>query len=241
VTGTGRRRGAPRLACWRCWRAARPALRDPRSAIRARPAGSRTCPSPGATASFPSTAVASSGSAATVGNAAVAARHGTCRTSPRRRIPTSGRLPRLTSARVPLEWRPSHPTDPSSDRGVCGGRAGAEASTDLGGARVRDSDRYVTRKRWVRGVALGAVVAMGAALGAVGTASATAPSQNGGKPKTGGSITYGLEAPTTNFCLPNAQLAISGIAVTTAVYDTLTVPDKDGKYVPYLAESVNPS
>jgi len=82
---------------------------------------------------------------------------------------------------------------------------------------------------------------MGAALGAVGTASATAPSQNGGKPKTGGSITYGLEAPTTNFCLPNAQLAISGIAVTTAVYDTLTVPDKDGKYVPYLAESVNPS
>ena len=97
----------------------------------------------------------------------------------------------------------------------------------------------MTRKRWLRGVALGAAIATVAALAAVGTAGANAPSQ--GKPKSGGSITYGLEAPTTNFCLPNAQLAISGIAVTTAVYDTLTVPDKDGKYVPYLAQSVDPS
>ncbi|HMF83629.1 MAG TPA: ABC transporter substrate-binding protein [Acidimicrobiia bacterium] len=99
----------------------------------------------------------------------------------------------------------------------------------------------MTRKRWLRGVALGAAVAIAATFGAVGTAGARAPSQGGGKPKTGGSITYGLEAPTTNFCLPNAQLAISGIAVTTAVYDTLTVPDNSGKYVPYLAQSVNPS
>jgi peptide/nickel transport system substrate-binding protein len=91
-------------------------------------------------------------------------------------------------------------------------------------------------------VALGAAVAIVAAFGAVGTAAALAPSQGGrGKPKSGGSITYGLEAPTTNFCLPNAQLAISGIVVTTAVYDTLTVPDKDGKYVPYLAQSVDHS
>ena len=100
----------------------------------------------------------------------------------------------------------------------------------------------MTRKRWLRGVALGAVIATVAAFGAVGAAGAKAPSQgNGGKPKSGGSITYGLEAPTTNFCLPNAQLAISGIVVTTAVYDTLTVPDKDGKYVPYLAQSVDHS
>jgi peptide/nickel transport system substrate-binding protein len=91
-------------------------------------------------------------------------------------------------------------------------------------------------------VALGAAVATAAAFGAVGAAGATAPSQGGGgKPKSGGSITYGLEAPTTNFCLPNAQLAISGIVVTTAVYDTLTMPDKDGKYVPYLAQSVDHS
>jgi peptide/nickel transport system substrate-binding protein len=106
---------------------------------------------------------------------------------------------------------------------------------------VRGSYRHVTRKRWLRGVALGAAVAISAAFGAVGSAGANAPSQNGGKPKSGGSITYGLEAPTTNFCLPNAQLAISGIVVTTAVYDTLTAPDKDGKYVAYLAQSVDHS
>jgi peptide/nickel transport system substrate-binding protein len=87
-------------------------------------------------------------------------------------------------------------------------------------------------------VALTAVVSLSIASGATASG-ASAPAQNGGKPKSGGSVTYGLEAPTTNFCLPNAQLAISGIVVTTAVYDTLTVPDKDGKFVPYLAQSVD--
>src|SRR5262249_19837349 len=115
------------------------------------------------------------------------------------------------------------------------------ASTGIGD-EVRDWDRRVRRKRRLRGVALGAVIATAATFGVFGTAGANAPSQGGGgKPKSGGSITYGLEAPTTNFCLPNAQLAISGIVVTTAIYDTLTVPDNGGKYVPYLAESVNPS
>ena len=100
----------------------------------------------------------------------------------------------------------------------------------------------MARKRWLRCVALVAAAAITATFGAVGTAGAKAPSQGGGgKPRSGGSLTYGLEAPTTNFCLPNAQLAISGIVVTTAVYDTLTAPDKDGKYVPYLAQSVDPS
>jgi peptide/nickel transport system substrate-binding protein len=89
-------------------------------------------------------------------------------------------------------------------------------------------------------VALAAAVSLLVALGATASGAST-PAQNGGKPKSGGTITYGLEAPTTNFCLPNAQLAISGIVVTTAVYDTLTVPDKSGKYVPYLAQSVDHS
>jgi peptide/nickel transport system substrate-binding protein len=107
---------------------------------------------------------------------------------------------------------------------------------------VFDSRQHGTRSRWLRAVAVGAAVAITGGLLAIGSAGASAPEQNGGgKPKTGGSITYGLEAPTTNFCLPNAQLAISGIAVTTAVYDTLVVPDKDGKYVPYLAQSVDHS
>jgi peptide/nickel transport system substrate-binding protein len=60
-----------------------------------------------------------------------------------------------------------------------------------------------------------------------------------GEPVRGGSIAYGLEAETTGgFCLSDAQLAISGIMVARTVYDTLTVPNDEGGYVPWLAESV---
>jgi peptide/nickel transport system substrate-binding protein len=60
-----------------------------------------------------------------------------------------------------------------------------------------------------------------------------------GEPVRGGSIAYALEAETTGgFCLPDAQLAISGIMVARTIYDTLTVPNDDGEYVPWLAESV---
>jgi peptide/nickel transport system substrate-binding protein len=102
---------------------------------------------------------------------------------------------------------------------------------------VLDSRQHRTSSRWIRWAALVAALTLSVAWG-VTASGASAPAQNGGKPKTGGSITYGLEAATTNFCLPNAQLAVSGFVVTTAVYDTLTVPNKDGKYVPYLAQSV---
>ena len=43
------------------------------------------------------------------------------------------------------------------------------------------------------------------------------------------------------FCLPEAQLAISGEMVVRAIYDTLTIPNSEGEYVPYLAESVTPN
>ncbi len=64
-------------------------------------------------------------------------------------------------------------------------------------------------------------------------------SSNDGKPVSGGTITYGLEGKTTDFCIPSAQLAISGIMVVTAVYDTLTAPTTDPNvYAPYLAKSI---
>jgi peptide/nickel transport system substrate-binding protein len=56
-----------------------------------------------------------------------------------------------------------------------------------------------------------------------------------------GEATFGLEAETTNYCLSRAQLAISGIQVVAAVYDTLTVPNAKGVAVPYLAKSVEPN
>jgi len=65
-----------------------------------------------------------------------------------------------------------------------------------------------------------------------------------GKPVYGGDLTYRIEADpgggASGFCLPEAQLAISGILVAREFYDTLTVPNNDGGYSPWLAESVTP-
>lgn len=58
----------------------------------------------------------------------------------------------------------------------------------------------------------------------------------------GGKVVYGLEAETTGgFCPPEAQEAISGIMVSRTIYDTLTMPDSNGDYKPYLAKSVTPN
>jgi peptide/nickel transport system substrate-binding protein len=84
------------------------------------------------------------------------------------------------------------------------------------------------------------VAALVAAAVAVGQA-APAPAATKG-PKPGGEITYGLEAETGGgWCPSTAQLAISGIEVAAAIYDTLTVPNSKGEIVPYLAKSVTPN
>jgi peptide/nickel transport system substrate-binding protein len=63
-----------------------------------------------------------------------------------------------------------------------------------------------------------------------------------GDPQRGGTLIYGVEAESTaGFCLSSAQLAISGMLAVRAFYDTLTVPNNDGGYSPYLAESVEPN
>ena len=63
-----------------------------------------------------------------------------------------------------------------------------------------------------------------------------------GKPKRGGHLIYGLEAETGGgYCLSEGQLAISGIMVARALYDTLTVPNAAGVYTPYLAQSYSHS
>jgi len=59
------------------------------------------------------------------------------------------------------------------------------------------------------------------------------------KPVRGGKLIYALEADTAGgFCLPEGQLAISGMMVVRAVYDTLTVPNSKGEYSPYLAKTI---
>ena len=92
----------------------------------------------------------------------------------------------------------------------------------------------------VRVIAISAVLAVASTL-LIGTATAAAPkaAPKAAAPKPGGEITYGLEAESGGgFCLPDAQLAISGIEVVAAVYDTLTVPNTKDVMVPYLAKSV---
>ncbi len=66
--------------------------------------------------------------------------------------------------------------------------------------------------------------------------------EDAGEPQRGGKLTYGIEADSTaGWCLSEAQLAISGMMVVRALYDTLTVPNADGGYSPYLAQSVTPN
>ena len=59
------------------------------------------------------------------------------------------------------------------------------------------------------------------------------------KPTPGGSITFALEAESTGgWCLPEAQLAISGIQVARSIYDYLTLPNSKGGYDPDLADKI---
>ncbi len=103
-----------------------------------------------------------------------------------------------------------------------------------------------TRRRWFRRtatiLALGLVAAACGGGGGGGNGGGGSASGDEGTPVYGGNLTYGLEAETADgWCLPEAQLAISGIVVARSVYDTLTRPDANGEYQPWLAQSVTPS
>ena len=97
------------------------------------------------------------------------------------------------------------------------------------------------------------IVAMVVVFALAGAACSSAKSKGGGQGGTttpttagtaveGGSVTFALPAETSGgWCLQEGQLAISGIQVARAIYDTLVVPDVDEKYKPFLAESVTPN
>ena len=82
---------------------------------------------------------------------------------------------------------------------------------------------------------------VGAAAPGAG-ATTRAAARQAAAPKPGGSVTYGLEAETGGgWCPASARLAISGIEVGAAIYDTLMVPNSKNEMVPYLAKSVTPN
>ena len=100
-----------------------------------------------------------------------------------------------------------------------------------------------TRKRWSVLAALLLVLSLfAAACGGDdgGSGGSDDPGEEAaGEPTPGGKVIYGLEAENGGgWCLPEGQLAISGIQVARAIYDTLTVPDEEANYVPFLAETV---
>ena len=114
------------------------------------------------------------------------------------------------------------------------GRAG-RGPEDTGGNQVAETHRHASRRRWTRLTAsIAAISIVTFAFATAGGASAPDRVRHAKGPS--GEITFGLEAETTNYCLSRAQLAISGIQVVAAVYDTLTVPNDKGVAVPVPRE-----
>ena len=107
--------------------------------------------------------------------------------------------------------------------------------------------RRSTSKRWslLAAGALSVAVVAAACGGGNSKASDTTTGdgeQSAGKPVSGGEVTYALEAENSGgWCLPEGQLAIAGIQVARTIYDTLTAPDENGDYKPFLAKSVEPN
>ena len=99
------------------------------------------------------------------------------------------------------------------------------------------------RRSLAAGVVLSATLVAAACGGGSDTGGGSEGNgEDAGKPTPGGTVVYGLEAENDEgWCLPEAQLAISGIQVARAIYDTLTAPNEDGEYVPFLAETVTPN
>jgi peptide/nickel transport system substrate-binding protein len=104
-----------------------------------------------------------------------------------------------------------------------------------------------TPRQWIKRAA--AVVALGLVATACGGGDdgdggggGGGSDEDAGTPTPGGTVIYGLEAETADgWCLPESQLAISGIMNANAIYDTLTLPGPDGEVEPFLAESVEPN
>jgi 4-phytase/acid phosphatase/peptide/nickel transport system substrate-binding protein len=64
-----------------------------------------------------------------------------------------------------------------------------------------------------------------------------------GQPKTGGSITVGLEAEDSGYnpASPTTRWDISGTEVGLAIYDPMVAFDAQGQWKPYLAQSITPN
>jgi ABC-type transport system substrate-binding protein len=62
-----------------------------------------------------------------------------------------------------------------------------------------------------------------------------------GEPQFGGRLVYALEAETDGWYGPSNRWSLSGLQIANSIYDTLTKVGVDGKFYPWLAESVEPN
>lgn len=85
-------------------------------------------------------------------------------------------------------------------------------------------------RRW------GAVIAVAVAGSVVATSTGQAASRTSSKPKTGGSITYGIDATISGWCFANA-LSGGPLGATRTVYESLVERDSKGRFIPHLAKS----
>jgi peptide/nickel transport system substrate-binding protein len=115
-------------------------------------------------------------------------------------------------------------------------RSGAERCSSVDG----EGRGAVRKAPWAVGLALTLAAGM-FTVGSLGRAASAATSPQVRATNSGGNITFGLEAETTDYCLSRARLTPSGIEVATAIYEELTVPNDKGIAVPYLAQSVTPN
>ena len=73
------------------------------------------------------------------------------------------------------------------------------------------------------------------------TASTAAPTTAPAGPKHGGTLRIGYEAETDRFDPGNGNISIPARAVHHLVYGSLTAATPEGRWTPYLAESVTPN
>ena len=99
--------------------------------------------------------------------------------------------------------------------------------------------RRPRRGRLVVTVVVLALVAAACSSGGSGAGKAGTTPTTVGTPQLGGSVVWAIPAETSGgWCLPEAQLAISGIQIARAIYEPLTQPDEHEVYRPYLAQTM---
>jgi peptide/nickel transport system substrate-binding protein len=103
----------------------------------------------------------------------------------------------------------------------------------------RASRRRITRRISVVLLALLLVAAACSSKNSNTAKGTSAGSSDTTKPVYGGSIVYAQDAEDAGgLCLPEAQLDAAGINYARTIYDTLTVPNASGAFIPFLAKSV---